>query len=264
MMDGSHDDWRLRKAQGTSATCVQAPVAFGGNRLFSLIFDPFLRLGQRRWYRLPYVHGSPSRVHLGPRVSLMNTLLNTVSGDIYIGANTILGHNCMLLTGRHEFTDGRRRSVAGLRGEVPHQGHDIRIGADCWLALGVIVSGGVTIGDNVVVAAGSCVVDDIPSGVMIAEFQPDDLVASPMTTLIPNWKVSTRVLRSVLEHPRNRSHPIRAVRACSTSKRRVDGWVGIWSSPMASGVGSSRASMTHRRDEQRIRPCRTGRRCRSG
>ena len=32
-----------------------------------------------------------------------------------------------------------------------------------------------------------------------------------MTTLIPNWKVSTRVLRSVLEHPRNRSHPIRAV-----------------------------------------------------
>jgi acetyltransferase-like isoleucine patch superfamily enzyme len=98
----------------------------------------------------------------------MNTVLNTVSGDIFIGSGTIFGHDCMLLTGRHEFEFGRRRKLTGTGREVPRAGFDIRIGEGCWIASGAIVTGGVTIGDNVVIAAGACVVADVPSGVMVA------------------------------------------------------------------------------------------------
>lgn len=44
----------------------------------------------------------------------------------------------------------------------------IVIGSNCWIATGVIICGGVTIGDNVVIGAGAVVTHDIPSGVLAA------------------------------------------------------------------------------------------------
>jgi len=44
----------------------------------------------------------------------------------------------------------------------------IRIGNDCWLGANVTVCPGVTIGDRVIVAAGSVVIRDVPSDVMVA------------------------------------------------------------------------------------------------
>ena len=59
----------------------------------------------------------------------------------------------------------------------------VRIGKNCWLGAGVVVMPGVTIGDNVVVGAGSIVTKDIPSNVVA--------VGNPC-----------RVLREVGEHDR--------------------------------------------------------------
>ena len=42
----------------------------------------------------------------------------------------------------------------------------LRIGRNCWLGAGVIVVPGVTIGDNVVVGAGSVVTRDLPDNVI--------------------------------------------------------------------------------------------------
>ena len=42
----------------------------------------------------------------------------------------------------------------------------IRIGKNCWLVTGVIVLPGITIGDNVVIGAGSVVTKDLPSNVV--------------------------------------------------------------------------------------------------
>lgn len=128
--------------------------------------DPFVGLIQRRLHRMPYVHGTSSRVSVGERVSLMNTILNTASGEIVVGDDTIFGHNCMLLTGRHDFAGGMRRRLQGER-EVPSAGQDIRIGRGCWIASGVIVVGGVTIGDHVIVASGAVVTADLPDGSVV-------------------------------------------------------------------------------------------------
>lgn len=124
-------------------------------------FEPLI---QRTVQQRPYCFGRWERVHLGGRVSAVNTLFNVASGDIYVGDDTIFGHGCMLLTGRHEFKDGHRVLD---RGDVPGEGNDIRIGSGCWIASGAIITGGVTIGDDVIVAAGAVVTADVPSRVMV-------------------------------------------------------------------------------------------------
>lgn len=43
-----------------------------------------------------------------------------------------------------------------------------RIGNDCWIGYGAIILSGVTIGDGAVVAAGSVVVNDVPSNAVVA------------------------------------------------------------------------------------------------
>jgi len=123
---------------------------------------------------VPYIHGSKSRVKVGKNVSLMNTILNVSSGNIQIGDNTIFGHNCVLATGVHQFKGGMRKKIYFKKkynkdiAEAPIDGHDIRIGEGCWIASNATIIGGVTIGDNVIIAAGAVVVKDVPSSVVVA------------------------------------------------------------------------------------------------
>lgn len=116
----------------------------------------------------PYCHGDSARLHLGRRVSLVNTIFNVASGDIYVGDDTVFGHNCMVLTGRHEFLGGRRRKLATGEPDTPTTGSDIHIGSGCWVASGAIITGGVTIGDNTIIGAGAVVAANIPGGVFAA------------------------------------------------------------------------------------------------
>ena len=112
-----------------------------------------------------YVHGNRNRVHLGKNCSTMNSVFNVISGEIYIGNNTILGHNCMLLTGTHLFDKGIRKSLNNdktLTEETPTFGRDINIGKGCFIGSGAIIVGPVTIGDNVIIGSGSVVTKPIP------------------------------------------------------------------------------------------------------
>ena len=110
-----------------------------------------------------YVHGDRKRIFLGDNCSTMNSIFNVISGEIHIGDNTILGHNCMLLTGTHNFKYGQRISLLNdiAEEETPKRGRDIVIGEGCFIGSGVIVIGPVKIGNNVIVAAGSVVNKDI-------------------------------------------------------------------------------------------------------
>lgn len=118
------------------------------------------------------VWGDPSRIHVGKDCSTVNTLFNTVSGEISIGDNTVFGHNCMVLTGLHRFYEGQLASLTEVPyeefPETPRSGNDITIGEGCYIGSGVVVLGGVTIGDRVIVGAGAVVTRDIPNGKFVA------------------------------------------------------------------------------------------------
>lgn len=115
-----------------------------------------------------FIHGSAERVFIGERVSLINTVLNTASGKIYIENDVIFGHNCMVLTGRHDFKHGKRKKLSLGEPDTPSEGFDIHIGEGSWIASGAIVVGGVTIGKHVVVAASAVVTKDVPNHAIVA------------------------------------------------------------------------------------------------
>lgn len=86
---------------------------------------------------------------------LVNTLFDEFA-PITLGDNVFFGHNCMVLTGSHDYKEkGIKRQKTGI-----HKSIIIKSGA--WIASGAIVLGGVTIGENSVVGAGSVVNKDIP------------------------------------------------------------------------------------------------------
>ena len=137
-------------------------------------------------YSTHYVEGSAGELTIGKRVGLANTLCNLSSGNIVIGDFCAFGYNVMLLTGRHQFDNGKRASFGsdsswgGGKDEVPESGFDIVIEEGCWIASGAIVSGGVTIGAHSIVAAGSVVLKSFPSGSIIAGV-PAKLISSTLT-----------------------------------------------------------------------------------
>ena len=136
--------------------------------LFHQLLKNFVNYYKKIEMRQFYCHGKLKRLHLGKNISTMNTIFNVSSGEIYIGDDTIFGHNCMVLTGRHDFIKGKRKKIVTGGRETPAEGYNIHIGRGCWIASGVIIIGGVTIGDNVIIGAGAVITHDIPSGVFAA------------------------------------------------------------------------------------------------
>lgn len=82
-------------------------------------------------------------------------------GEVTIGDNVFIGPNVSLCTITHACCADQRN--AGVMRARP-----IRIGDNVWIAAGVTVLPGVSIGDEAVVGAGSVVTRDIPPRVLAA------------------------------------------------------------------------------------------------
>ncbi|WP_439818734.1 sugar O-acetyltransferase [Weissella paramesenteroides] len=78
---------------------------------------------------------------------------------VTIGDRVLFGPKVGLYTSNHSF-DARERELGGCIAKP------ITIGNRCWLAANVTVLPGVTIGDDVIIGAGSVVTHDIPSNVI--------------------------------------------------------------------------------------------------
>lgn len=90
--------------------------------------------------------------------------------DVTIGDNCDFGPNVIIVTPLHPLLPDERRVMVTASGEKKHlcYARPVRIGNDCWLAAGVTVCPGVTIGDNCVIGAGSVVTRDIPANSLAA------------------------------------------------------------------------------------------------
>jgi acetyltransferase-like isoleucine patch superfamily enzyme len=143
------------------------------SKALRLLLLPFTKVGIWAGFRnvdYSYVHGDLGRLHVGDRCSLMDTTFNVVSGDVYIGDDTLFSHGCLVLTGQHRFFEGRRASLdpSSPFPEVPSDGRDITIGRGCFIGANATILGGVTIGDDVIVAAGAVVTKDVPNSSFVA------------------------------------------------------------------------------------------------
>ena len=153
---------------------------------FAKLKEMFAEVGEGTYVESPfYANFGGRHVHLGRNVYTNFGATFVDDTHIYIGDCTMLGPHVTIATASHPI-DPELRS-RGLQYNLP-----VRIGRNCWLGAGVIVMPGVTIGDNVVIGAGSIVTKDIPSNVVA--------VGNPC-----------RVLREVSEHDQHFYHHDRPI-----------------------------------------------------
>jgi acetyltransferase-like isoleucine patch superfamily enzyme len=94
---------------------------------------------------------------IGERAGISEGTFIGAKGPVQIGADTIVGPQCLLIAENHVFADPH----AAIRGQGTTRA-GIRVGADCWLGGGVKVLDGVALGDGCVIGAGAVVTKDVP------------------------------------------------------------------------------------------------------
>lgn len=98
-------------------------------------------------------------VHFGKCVYGNFNLTLVDDTHIYVGDYTMMGPNVTIATAGHPI-------LPELREQQYQYNAPVHIGKCCWIGAGAIILPGVTIGDNVVVGAGSVVTKDLPSNVV--------------------------------------------------------------------------------------------------
>ena len=88
--------------------------------------------------------------HIGPGASL---------GGLDIADDVMIGPNVNIITAGHPLDPSQRRAVT--------IGKPIVIERNVWIAAGATIIGGVTVGENSVVAAGSVVTKDVPPNILV-------------------------------------------------------------------------------------------------
>lgn len=142
-----------------------------------MLKDMFAEIGEGCYIEPPFHSNWGGRhVHFGKNVYANFGLTCVDDTHIYVGDYTMLGPNVVLATANHPI-------LPELRQKAYQYNIPVRIGKNCWFGANVVVVPGVTIGDNVVIGAGSVVTKDIPSDVIA--------VGNPC-----------RVLRRIDEHDR--------------------------------------------------------------
>lgn len=103
------------------------------------------------------------KIHLSDHARIVQGAFLLAQKDIYIGENTAVAYNVTILTSADP--NSHYNKLASI---YPPFKKEVRIGKNCWLGANTLVLPGVTIGDFCVVAAGSVVTKDVPSGVLVA------------------------------------------------------------------------------------------------
>ena len=129
-------------------------------RKTALLKEMFAELGEDCYIETPFhANWGGRHVHFGSNIYANFNLTLVDDTHIYVGDFTQFGPNVVLATAGHPIDPE-------LRERYYQYNAPIRIGRNCWLGANVVVVPGVTIGDNVVVGAGSVVTKDLPSNVV--------------------------------------------------------------------------------------------------
>ena len=125
-----------------------------------MLKEMFAEIGEDCYIEPPlHANMAGAYVHFGKNVYANFNLTLVDDGHIYVGDYTMIGPNVTIATAGHPI-------LPELREKGYQYNMGVHIGKNCWLGSGVVVLPGVTIGDNVVVGAGSIVTKDLPSNVV--------------------------------------------------------------------------------------------------
>jgi galactoside O-acetyltransferase/maltose O-acetyltransferase len=114
------------------------------------------KTGEKFWIEQPFQCDYGYNIEIGENFYSNHNLIILDPAKVTFGDNVFIGPNCGFYTPEHPL-DAQTR-ITGLEYAKP-----ITVGNNVWFGGNVVVLGGVSIGDNVVIGAGSVVTKDIPA-----------------------------------------------------------------------------------------------------
>lgn len=125
-----------------------------------MLKEMFAEIGENCYIEPPFHSNFGGKhVHFGKNVYANFNLTCVDDTHIYVGDYTMFGPNVTIATAGHPI-------LPELREKAYQYNASVRIGKNCWIGAGALILPGITIGDNVVVGAGSVVTKDLPSNVV--------------------------------------------------------------------------------------------------
>ena len=130
-------------------TCIQAYSVLGS----------WVRYGMEEHYKPEIIIGNDCNIGEFCHITAINRI--TIGDGLLTGRFVYIGDNA------HGGLSLKEAEIPPARRHLTSKG-EIKIGNNVWIGDKVSVFGGVTIGDNVIIGAGSIVTHDIPSNTMAA------------------------------------------------------------------------------------------------
>lgn len=122
-----------------------------------LLKEMFAEIGEGCYVEPPFhANFGGAHCHFGKYVYANFNLTMVDDTHIYVGDYTMFGPNVTVASAGHPI-------LPELRKKAYQYNFPVKIGRNCWICAGAVIVPGVTIGDNVVIGAGSVVTKDIPS-----------------------------------------------------------------------------------------------------
>ncbi len=141
---------------------------------------PDCRLARGARIAMTWLNAGNGRIALGPACDVRHgAVLESWGGHIVAGRNVFIGPHAVLyghggIDIGNDVLISMHVCLLSSNHSVPEQGRPIRgepdvllptrIGNDVWLGAGVVILGGVTIGDGCIIGAGAVVTKDMPPG----------------------------------------------------------------------------------------------------
>ena len=126
----------------------------------ALLKEMFAEIGPGCYIEPPFhANFGGGHVHFGAYVYANFNLTCVDDTHVYVGDYTMFGPNVIVATAGHPI-------LPELRERLYQYNMPVHIGRNCWIGAGAIILPGITVGDNVVVGAGSVVTKDLPSNVV--------------------------------------------------------------------------------------------------
>lgn len=120
----------------------------------------FAEIGENCYIESPfYSNFGGKHIHFGKNIYCNFGCTFVDDTHIYVGDYTMFGPNVTIATAGHPILPELRQK--GYQYNAP-----VHIGKNCWIGAGVLIMPGITIGDNIVIGAGSIVTKDLPSNVV--------------------------------------------------------------------------------------------------
>lgn len=130
------------------------------DRRQNLLKEMFSEIGENCYIEPPF-HSNfgGAHIHFGKNVYCNFGTTMVDDTHIYVGDYTMFGPNVTVATAGHPI-------LPELREQLYQYNAPVHIGKNCWIGAGAIILPGITVGDNVVIGAGSVVTKDLPNNVV--------------------------------------------------------------------------------------------------